>query len=175
MQNKVTPGIQVISFTSSVVILMRKICGYPQHRGRVSRQSPRVRGGWLPPENILSHLFWKIAAWYGPKTYRTLLETPFPFKQKSGWSSDIWNFFSEKINSGRYFAENLHYQVGHVLLHHCDVIRWLIFMILVSMERGDPTPGLSNLQPMGHMRPARQYCTARKVKYILIVLAELMK
>ena len=60
-------------------------------------------------------------------------------KQKNRWSSDIWNFFSKKINFGLYFAENLHFQVGPVLLSHCDVIRWLIFMILVSMERGDPT------------------------------------
>ena len=36
------------------------------------------------------------------------------------------------------------------------------------------TPGLSNLRPTGHMRPARQRCAAREVIYILIVLAELM-
>ena len=35
--------------------------------------------------------------------------------------------------------------------------------------------GLSNLRPMGHMWPARQYCVACKVIHILIVLAELMK
>ena len=63
-----------------------------------------------------------------------------PYKQKTGWNSDIWNFFSEKINFGLYFTENRHFQVGHVLLRHCDVIRRLIFMILVSMERRAPTP-----------------------------------
>ena len=35
--------------------------------------------------------------------------------------------------------------------------------------------GLSNLKPTGHMRPARQYCAACEVIYVLIVLAELMK
>ena len=35
--------------------------------------------------------------------------------------------------------------------------------------------GLSNMQPTGCMRPARQYCVAREVICILIVLAELMK
>ena len=29
--------------------------------------------------------------------------------------------------------------------------------------------GLSNLRPTGHMRPARQYCVAREVIYILII------
>ena len=52
---------------------------------------------------------------------------------------DIWNFFSERINFGLYFAENRHFQVGHVLLRKCDVLRWPIFMILVLMERGDLT------------------------------------
>ena len=36
-------------------------------------------------------------------------------------------------------------------------------------------PGLSNLRPTGRMRPARQYCAAREVIYILIVFAKLMK
>ena len=51
-------------------------------------------------------------------------------------------FLAKKINFhnfGLYFAENWHFQVGHALLRHCDIIRWLIFMILVSMEWGDPT------------------------------------
>ena len=49
-------------------------------------------------------------------------------------------FFGEKkINFGLYFAENRHFQVFHTLLRHCDVICWPIFMILVSMKRGDLT------------------------------------
>ena len=44
------------------------------------------------------------------------------YKQKIGRISDIWNFFSEKIKFGLYFAENQHFQVGHTLLRHCDVI-----------------------------------------------------
>ena len=73
-----------------------------------------------------------------------MLETPFPFfinkqKKKNRWNSDIWNFFSEKLNFGLYFAENQHFQVGHALSRYCDVIRSQIFMILVSMERSYPT------------------------------------
>ena len=48
-------------------------------------------------------------------------------------------FFSENIHFGLYFAENQHFQVGHVLLRKCDITRWLILMILVSIERRDPT------------------------------------
>ena len=47
-------------------------------------------------------------------------------------------FQRKKINFGLYFAENRHFQVGHDLLRHCDVIRWPIFIILVSMGRRDP-------------------------------------
>ena len=71
-----------------------------------------------------------------------MLETPFPFfisKKNRVKSPDIWTFISDKIIFGLYFAENRHFQVGHVLLRHCDVIQGPIFMILVSMERGDPT------------------------------------
>ena len=41
---KVTKGIKVISFTSFAVIFMKKNWGYHLTRGRVSRQSQRVRG-----------------------------------------------------------------------------------------------------------------------------------
>ena len=71
-----------------------------------------------------------------------MLETPFPFfiSEKLGEILIFGTFFREnKINFALYFAENRHFQVGHVLLRYCDVIRWPIFMILVSMERGDPT------------------------------------
>ena len=37
------------------------------------------------------------------------------------------------------FTENPLFEPGHVWKRHCDVIRWPIFMILVSMEREDPT------------------------------------
>ena len=69
---------------------------------------------------------------------------------------------------GLYFAENEHFQVGLVLLHHCDVISWPIFMILVSMERGDPTLyygtnhlyfGCANFKFMGVVTvPLRRTC-----------------
>ena len=38
-----------------------------------------------------------------------------------------------------------------------------------------PKAGLTNLRPTGHMRPARLYCAAREVIFVLKVLAELMK
>ena len=60
------------------------------------------------------------------------------YKQKTGWNSDIWNFFWRKFNFALYFPENRLFQVDHVWKRHCDVIRWPIFKILVSMERGDP-------------------------------------
>ena len=69
-----------------------------------------------------------------------MLNTPFPFFIRKNrvkfWYLEL---FSKKINFGLYFAENRHFQVGHVLLRHCDVICWPIFMILVSMVREDPT------------------------------------
>ena len=43
------------------------------------------------------------------------------YKQKTGWNSDIWNFFRDKTKFVLYFAENQHFQVSHVLLRHCDV------------------------------------------------------
>ena len=53
-----------------------------------------------------------------------MLETPFPFfiSKKPGEIRYLQRF-SEKINFGLSFAENQHFQVGHALLRHCDVIR----------------------------------------------------
>ena len=58
----------------------------------------------------------------------------------------------------------------------------LIFFLIMALRVGkSPTrkgPGyatVSNLRPAGCMRPARQYCVAREVIYILIVLDELIK
>ena len=71
-----------------------------------------------------------------------MLETPFPFfiYKKPG---EIPIFFSEKLDFLSIlvymFTENPIFESGHVWKRHCDVIRWPIFMILVSMERGDPT------------------------------------
>ena len=63
---------------------------------------------------------------------------PIIYKQKTGWNTDIWNFLEKKINFSLYFADNQTFQVGHVLLHRFDVIRWQIVLLLVSKERGDP-------------------------------------
>ena len=64
------------------------------------------------------------------------------YMQKTGWNSDIWNFFSEKIDFLSILVY-VHWKSGFWVRtcwkRHCDVIRWPIFMILVSMERGDPT------------------------------------
>ena len=43
--------------------------------------------------------------------------------------------------------------------------------IIHGLCQGFPT----SLRPTGRMRPPRQYCAAREVIYVLIVLAELMK
>ena len=54
------------------------------------------------------------------------------YKQKRVKFRYLELFSEKKIKFGLYFAEN-----RHVLLRHCDVIRWPIFRILVSLERGD--------------------------------------
>ena len=100
----------------------------------------RGYGGWLPPENVLSRHFEKYLHDMNLKLKEHIRNTiSLLYMQKIGWNSDILNFFSKKINFGLYFAENRHFQLGHALLRHCDIIHWPIFMIFVSMERGDPT------------------------------------
>ena len=117
----------------------------PNRGGRVSRQSPRVRvrrGGWLPPQNILSRHFEKNIFMIWTLNLQNMLETQFPFFiSKKPREILIFGTFlaKKKINFGLYFAENQHFLVGHTLLRHCDVIRWPIFMILVSTERKDPS------------------------------------
>ena len=53
---KVTKGIKVISFTSFAVIFMKKKWRYHLARGRVSRQSQRVRGGGGIFFSVFGHL-----------------------------------------------------------------------------------------------------------------------
>ena len=63
-----------------------------------------------------------------------MLEAPFPFFiSKTPGKIPIFGTFlaKKKNNFGLYFAENRHFQLDHVLLRHCDVIRLTIFMILV--------------------------------------------
>ena len=112
-------------------------------------------GRWLPPENILGPHFEKYLHDMDLKLTEHVRNTiSLLYKQISGWKySDIWNFLAKKNNSGVYFAENRHFQVGHVLLRHCDVMRWPIFIILVSMERRDPTLyyGTNQLLYFGHV------------------------
>ena len=70
-----------------------------------------------------------------------MLETSFPFFiSKTRGEIPIFGTLirEKKINFGLYFAENRHFQVGHDLLRHCDVIHGPIFMTLVSLEGGDP-------------------------------------
>ena len=96
-------------------------------------------GGWLPPQNILSRHFEKYLHGIVLKLTEHVRNTIFLlYKQKTGWNSDIWNFFWRKFKFALYFPENRLFQVGHVWKRHCDVIRWPIFKICVSMERGDP-------------------------------------
>ena len=111
----------------------------PNTGGRVSRQT-RGYGWWLTSENILRRHFEKYVHDIDLKLTEHVNNTiSLLCKQKTGWNSDIWNCFSEKCNFGLYFAENRYFRDGHVLLHHCDVIRWPISMIWVLMEREDPT------------------------------------
>ena len=59
--------------------------------------------------------------------------------KKTRWNSGIWNFFSEKINLAYILLKIDIFRSATFVSRHCDVIRWPIFMILLSMERGDPT------------------------------------
>ena len=73
-----------------------------------------------------------------------MLETPFPFFicKKPGEIPIFGTFLAKKLIFCQFwsmFTENPIFESGHVWKRHCDVIRWPIFMILVSMERGDPT------------------------------------
>ena len=116
---------------------MKQIRGTPKHGGRVCRQSPRVQGGWLPPENILSRHFETYLHDMDLKLIEHVRNTISFFisketKKKPSEISIFRSFFAKKIN----FGENRHFRVSHVSLRHCDVIRWPIFMILVSVERG---------------------------------------
>ena len=73
-----------------------------------------------------------------------MLGTPFPFfiSKKTRWNSDISNWYSEDINFGLYISLNIniYFRAGHVLLRHCDVIRWPIFMILGINGKRRPYP-----------------------------------
>ena len=73
-----------------------------------------------------------------------MLETPFPFFicKKPGEIPIFGTFLRKKLIFCQFwsmFTENPLFESDHVWKRHCDVIRWPIFMILVSMERRDPT------------------------------------
>ena len=74
-----------------------------------------------------------------------MLETPFSFfiSKKPSEIPIFGTFLAKKITFffqfWSSFTETPLLESGHVWKRHCDVIRWPIFMILVSMERGDPT------------------------------------
>ena len=73
-----------------------------------------------------------------------MLEAPFPFFIciKQGEIPIFGTFLAKKWIFCQFwsmFTENPNFESGHVWKRHCDVTRWPIFMILVSMERGDPT------------------------------------
>ena len=66
-----------------------------------------------------------------------MLTTYFPccISKKLGEIPIFGTFLAKKFNFVLYFAENRLFLVGHVLLRHCDVKGWPIFMILISLER----------------------------------------
>ena len=72
--------------------------GTPYDGGRVSRQTSKV-GGWLPPQNILSRHFEKYLHGMVLKLSGHVRNTiSLLYKQNTRWNSDIWNFFSEKMD-----------------------------------------------------------------------------
>ena len=73
-----------------------------------------------------------------------MLETLFLFFicKKPGEIPIFGTFLAKKLiflSIWSMFTENPLFESGHVWKRYCDVIRWPIFMILVSMERRDPT------------------------------------
>ena len=109
----------------------------------MSRQSSKVRGV-VATSKYFKSPFWKISAWYGATTFRTCYKHHFPSLKAKNWVkfrylelflAKKWIFFQ----FWSIFTETPCFESGHVWKRHCDVIHWLIFMILVSMERGDPT------------------------------------
>ena len=78
---------------------MKKPGGTPLRWGRVSRQSSKVRGGWLPPQNILSRHFEKYLHGMVLKLSGHVRNTvSLLYMQKTRWNSDIGNFLSEKMD-----------------------------------------------------------------------------
>ena len=141
----------------------------------MSRQSSKV-GGWLPPQNILNRHFEKYLHGMVLKLSGHVTNTiSLLYKQKPRWNSNIWNFFSKKLDFFSilvYFHWKSTFWVQPCLKHHCDVIRWLIFMILVSMERGDPTLyhgtkqsyfGLVNFKFIGVVKPPLKPCYKKRL------------
>ena len=113
-----------------------KKLGYPTKMGEGWAVKVR-RWGCLPPQNILSHHFEKYLHGMVLKLSGHVRNTiSLLYKLKTGWNSAIWNFFFQFWSI---FTENPLFESGHVWKRHCDVIRWPIFMILVSMEKKDPT------------------------------------
>ena len=55
------------------------------------------RWGVVATSKYFKSPFWKISAWYGLKlSGHVRITISLLYKQKTGWNSDIWNFFSEK-------------------------------------------------------------------------------
>ena len=109
----------------------------------VSRQSSKVRGV-VTTSKYFKSPFWKISAWYGARTFRTCYKHRFPslYAKNRVKFRYLELFLAKKLIFCQFwsmFTENPLFETGHVWKRHCDVIRWPIFMILVSMERGDPT------------------------------------
>ena len=89
--------------------------------------------GWLPPQNILSRHFEKYLHGMVLKLSGHVRNTiSLLYKQKTGWIPIFGTFLAKKLI---FFSICL-----NVWKRHCDVIRWPIFMILVSMEKRDPVP-----------------------------------
>ena len=62
---------------------------------------------------------------------------------------DIKNFFRKK-GLGLYFTENPYFEVGHISLRHCDVLRLMLLLIFKSMERRDPISYRPTMKPNNH-------------------------
>ena len=137
-------------------------------------------GGWLQPQNVLSRHFEKYLHGMVLKLSGHVRNTiSLLYKQKTGWNSDIWNFFSEKIdffsNFGL-FSLKIHF-LSPAMFENVIVTSyvWPIFMILVSMERGDPIPyhaDLPTLKNKNSYFDIQKFVFCTKKSYFLKLISQ---
>ena len=119
---------------------MKKKLGYHLTRGRVSRQSQRVRG-WMQPfkKTLIRHFEKYLHTMMLKLTEHAGITNLLLHKQKTRWNSDIQNFYSEILNFSPIFRKMSQFSGSACFLwRHNYVTPWPILLILVCMNRKGP-------------------------------------